>query len=107
MNIYKNKPFFFTIVFDFSFRYLQYANITAQALRQMLKTDLKVVAEKRGEHVLKMAKCEKGVQGPNVRRFHYVFFLLFHVILKTSFLLTLTLCLSFLFFFLISLVIRN
>ncbi|TPX32132.1 hypothetical protein SmJEL517_g04703 [Synchytrium microbalum] len=45
--------------------YLQYANITARALRSVLKDEFKVQALKREEQYLKMAKWTAGKQGEN------------------------------------------
>ncbi|KNE58487.1 hypothetical protein AMAG_04058 [Allomyces macrogynus ATCC 38327] len=43
--------------------YLQYVNIAARATRQALKADLKVVALRREEQTLKVAKWAQGKQG--------------------------------------------
>ncbi|KAJ3073067.1 hypothetical protein HK102_006112, partial [Quaeritorhiza haematococci] len=45
--------------------YLQYANIGARALRQVLKQEARIQAVKREEQFLKMAKWSEGKQGEN------------------------------------------
>lgn len=49
------------------FRYNKYAQITARALRQSLKEEQRLAAEKRGVTTVRYQKWENGVGGQQVR----------------------------------------
>ena len=51
------------------FRYNKYAQITARALRQSLKEEQRLAAEKRGLTTVRYQKWENGVGGQQVRLF--------------------------------------
>lgn len=58
-----NTYLFLTTVFSCANSYLQYAQICARAVRNSLKEEARVVAVRRDEQGLKVAKWEAGKQG--------------------------------------------
>jgi F-type H+-transporting ATPase subunit epsilon len=66
--VYRRKRLNFAALFHV-FSYLQYVSICSRALRNSLKEEARVIAQRRDENVLKYAKWENGKQGESVSVF--------------------------------------